>query len=62
MLRRWFSFPLRQDPFKLLSPLAHISARNADAIFVKCRRTLEPLVQSASPPTGSRIAARPVKS
>jgi hypothetical protein len=62
MIRRWFNLPLRPDTFKLLSPVARIFGRNADQIFAKFPHALEPLVRSTSPLTGSRIAARPVKS
>jgi len=62
IIRRWFSLPSRRDTFKLLSPPARIFGRNADPIFAKFRRALEPLVRPTPPLTGSRIAARPVKS
>jgi len=62
IIRRWFSLPSQRGTFKLFSPLAPIFGRNADPIFAKFRGALEPLVQPTSPLTGSRIAARPVKS
>jgi hypothetical protein len=62
IMRRWFSLPSRGDTFKALSPLVRIFGRNADPIFAKFRSALEPLLQSTSPLTGSRIAERPVKS
>src|SRR6266567_1979760 len=45
IIRRWFSLPSRRDTFKLLSPPARIFGRNADPIFAKFRRALEPLVR-----------------
>jgi hypothetical protein len=52
LIRRWFGLPWRRDTFKLLSPLARSFGRNADPIFAKFRRALEPLARSTSPLTG----------